>query len=402
MINIGLFQNIKSFFNKGSTGTVAMKFVTENGNGFYSWGGKLYQSDIVRACIRPKVKAVGKLVAKHIRTGMDSSGEKTLAVNPDAYMRFLLEEPNPLMTGQMLQEKLAAQLILNGNAFALIIRNENGYPSAIYPITASSVEARYTPTGILYLRFWMQKGKMYDFWYSDIIHLRQDFFENDVFGESPAPALMQTMNVVSTIDQGIINAIKNSAFIQWLVKFTTSMRPEDIKAKALEFADTYLATANNGTGVAAVDNKAELTQVKSNDFVPNATQMDKSTQRIYSFINTNTKIVQSSYTEDEWNSYYEAEIEPIVIQLNGEYTRKLFSRKERGFGNKIMFEAANLQCASISTKLQLMQMVDRGSLTPNEWRATLNLAPVPGGDEPIRRLDTRPTSEDKQNEKNTD
>lgn len=38
-------------------------------------------------------------------------------------------------------------------------------------------------------------------------------------------------------------------------------------------------------------------------------------------------------------------------------------------------------------------MVDRGALTPNEWRKIFNLAPVEGGDEPIRRLDTRPTSE---------
>ncbi len=34
-------------------------------------------------------------------------------------------------------------------------------------------------------------------------------------------------------------------------------------------------------------------------------------------------------------------------------------------------------------------MVDRGAMLPNEWRATLNMAPIPGGDEPIRRLDTQ-------------
>ncbi len=35
-------------------------------------------------------------------------------------------------------------------------------------------------------------------------------------------------------------------------------------------------------------------------------------------------------------------------------------------------------------------MVDRGAMTPNEWRRTLNLPPLQGGDEPIRRLDTAP------------
>ncbi len=41
-------------------------------------------------------------------------------INPEPYIRFLLEEPNPLMTGQMFQEKMAVQLELNHNAFAYI------------------------------------------------------------------------------------------------------------------------------------------------------------------------------------------------------------------------------------------------------------------------------------------
>ena len=28
-------------------------------------------------------------------------------------------------------------------------------------------------------------------------------------------------------------------------------------------------------------------------------------------------------------------------------------------------------------------------MTPNEWRETMNLAPIEGGDQPIRRLDTQ-------------
>ena len=48
--------------------------------------------------------------------------------------------------------------------------------------------------------------------------------------------------------------------------------------------------------------------------------------------------------------------------------------------------------ASMSTKLGLQQMVDRGAMTANEWRNVLNLPPVEGGDEIIRRLDTAAVS----------
>jgi hypothetical protein len=196
------------------------------------------------------------------------------------------------------------------------------------------------------------------------------------------------MEIVTTTDQGIVKAIKNSSIIRWLLKFTASMRPEDLKKQAADFAANFLSVENSGTGVAATDAKADAQQIKPEDYVPNAAQMDRTTQRIYSLFNTNQKIVQSDYDENIWNAYFEAEIEPQVIELSNEYTRKLFTRRERGFGNRIIFEAANLATASMQTKLNLSRMVDRGALTPNEWREVFNLAPVDGGDEPIRRLDT--------------
>lgn len=361
--------------------------ITERGNGFYAWNGKIYQSDIVRACIRPKVKAIGKLVGKHIRETA-INGKNNIAINPEPYLRFILEEPNPYMTGQMLQEKLATQLCLNNNAFALIIRDDFGYPSEIYPIPALNVEAIYDNQANLFLKFYFRNGKISTFPYTDIIHLRQDFNENDVFGDSLAPALAPLMDIVTTTDQGIVNAIKKSSIIQWLLKYSNSMRPEDLQKNAADFANNYLSIDSSSVGVAAVDSKAEAIRVEPKEYIPNALQMDRTTQRIFSLLNTNEKIVQSKFTEDEWNSYYEAEIEPTSIQLRGEYTRKIFTRRERGVGNYITFDASNLQCASISTKLNLLQMVDRGALTPNEWRATFNYAPVDGGDEPIRRLDT--------------
>ena len=386
---MGLFKNLLTGIAGKRVSTVQL--VQERGNGFYSYNGKMYQSDIVRACIRPKIKAIGKLTAKHIRETMIRQTRK-VDVNPEPYIRFLLEEPNAYMTGQMLQEKLAAQLILNNNAFAVILRDENGYPTAIFPVAAMQADAVYDATGNLYLKFYMQNGNVFTFAYDDVIHLRGDFYENDIFGDQLAPAIVPLMEIVTTTDQGIVKAIKNSAVIRWLLMFSASMRPEDIKQRAQDFAKSFL-DVSNGTGVAAVDAKADAKQIDPKDYVPNAQQMENTTARIYALFNTNGKIVTSCASEDEQNAYFDAEIEPVLKQLSGEYTRKLFSRRERGCGNRIVFEASAWDFASTSTKLNLLQMVDRGALTPNEWRRAFNLAPVPGGDEPIRRLDTQPVQE---------
>ncbi|MDG6888218.1 phage portal protein [Clostridium perfringens] len=378
---MGIFKGLK-IFNK-SPSTTRFELITEKGNGYYSWNGNLYQSDIIRACIRPKAKAIGKLVAKHIRNNKLEGFE----VNPEPYIRFLLEEPNPYMTGQLMQEKITVQLQLNNNAFIYIHRDELGYPIELYPIPASAVEAIYDGNGLLYLKCIMDNGKIVTYPYSNVIHLRQDYNSNDVFGESPHMVLKPLMEIVTTTDQGIVKAIKNSGIIKWLLKFNQTLRPEDLEKETKKFTERFLSIDNSG-GAAATDAKMDAKQVDPKDYVPNAVQMEKTVQRLYSYFNTNEKIVQSKYDENEWNSYYENEIEPLAMQLSNEFTRKLFTRRERGFGNKIIFEASNLQYASMSTKLNLQSMVDRGAMTPNEWRETFGLAPVEGGDKPIRRLDT--------------
>ena len=380
-----MLEFLKRFKNVGKSTRYEM--ITETGEGFYTWTGKIYESDIVRACIRPKVKAVGKLVAKHIR-----NDGKNIKVNPDVYMRFLLEEPNPFMSGQLMQEKVATQLALNNNAFILIIRDAFGLPCELYPIPCVSVLTKYI-NNELYLRFFLKNGKMLTLPYTEIIHLRDDYNNDDIFGESPGEALTPLMKIVGTIDHGIVKAIKNGGIIRWLLKYSTALRPEDLKKNVKQFVDNYLSTDSDTFGAAGIDAKVDAQRIEPKDFVPNAAQQDRTTERIYSFFNTNKKIVQSSYTEDEWNSYYESQIEPVALQMKNEYTRKLFTRKQRGFGNYITFDASNLACASITTKLALQAMVDRGALTPNEWRETFNLSPVDGGDVPLRRLDTTTVKE---------
>ena len=379
---------IFSKFKNSSQVVTKYKMITESGNGFYAWNGKIYQSDIVRACIRPKVKAIGKLVPKHIRNTYDPETHAVsgIEVNPEVYMRFLLEEPNPYMTMQKLLEKAAAQLCLNRNAFILMIRDENGFPTELYPIPAAEAEFKIID-GEAYLKCYFNNGHWYTFKYSDVIHLREDYNENDIFGTGIAEALAPLMEIVTATDQGIVKAIKNSSIIRWLLKFTTAMRREDLEKQAKEFSESFLAIQNS-TGVAAIDTKTEAKQIDPKDYVPNAAQMDRTVERIRSLFNTNRKIVQSEFTGDEWTAYYEQEIEPVVIDLNSNFTIGLFTRKQRGFGNKIVFGAINLTTASMSEKLGLQAMVDRGAMTPNEWRAILGLPPVEGGDKPIRRLDT--------------
>lgn len=356
--------------------------ITIEGNGFFSWHGDLYKSDIIASMIRPKAQAVGKMVAKHIR-----KNDNEFKINPDAYIKFLLSDPNPLMSGQKLQEKLTWQFEINNNAFAIIVDDIYGLPNQIYPVDCTSATVKYIDN-VLHLQFTLRNGKTLVYPYNKIIHLRRDFNQNDIFGTSPIDTIKPLMEIVNVTDQGIVKAIKNSNIIQWLLSFKSVLKDEDIKKQTKNFIKSFLNIDSDTPGAAAVDPRFEAKQVEYKSYIPNAAQMEKTTQRLYNYFNTNEKIVQSKYTEDEWNAYFESEIEHVSIDLSEEYTRKLFTRRERSFGNQIIFESSNLQYASMTTKLGLWQMVDRAAMTPNEWRKILNYPPLPGGDEAIRRLDT--------------
>lgn len=354
----------------------------------FIWNDNIYKSDIVMSTIRPYVHAIGKAVAKHIMETINQDGTRDVKVNPEPYIRFLLEEPNPYTTGQKFREQLATALKINNHAFAWIVRDENGLPMQMYFINATAAQSVYDSAGKLSIRFYFPNGKQALVPYEDLIHLRGDVNTgSDFFGGSKVELLMPLMELLGTIDRGVIHSIKNSGIIRWLLKFSNSTRPEDLAENARTFSQQFLGS-ENGTGVAAVDSKSEAIQIKPNDHAPNTIQADRTVRRIYAALNTNEKIVTSCFTEDEWNAYYESEVEPDIIQMGDEFTRKLFSRKKRGFGNYIVFESSNLSTASMATKLALREMVDRGAMTPNEWRATFNMAPAPGGDVFIRRLDT--------------
>lgn len=378
-----MWKWLTKLFNRSPT-AVRYELIQDIGNGYYQWGGDLYRSDIVRSCIAPHVSATEKMYPVHI---MPEN------VKDDEYffIKKVLTEPNPYMSGGLLQAKLAAGLALNRNAFAYINRDRNGYPMELYPLSAVSVQALYDSRGLLYLQFQLQNGKQVTYPYTDVIHLRRDFYLNDVFGTPAVDALGPLMELVGTIDKGLQDAIKNGAIIRWLLKWNQNIRPEDLKKQADSFAQAYLSTEKNGTGVAATDVKADIQQVKPTNYVPNITQISRTETRIQAFFGVNQAIIQNSYTENEWNAFYESEVEPVAKQMSDEYTRKLFSPRERQAGHRIVFSTNTMQTLSMETKLNLMEMVDRGALTPNEWRESMNLPPVPGGDVPIRRLDTAPT-----------
>lgn len=374
--------------NMNTTSSKNYEVVEREGYSFTS-SVDITNSDIVKACIRPKVKAIGKLQPSHFLNDKH--------VN-DKNLMFLLSEPNEIDSLQTLLEKLVTQLSLNNNAYAIIERDNNGNALSITPVLSNSASMKKSNNGNYFIEFQMKDGVSKTVPYADVIHLRQDHNNLEYFGTSPSLALQSLLETIEISDKSVDEAVKSSTKLRWIMKFHTQLRPEDQKALTEQFKEDYLSMENNG-GVGASDSSYDLEQIKQQAYVPDAQIHKDKVKRVYDYFGVNESIVSNDYDENQWSAYYEAEIEPILIQLSNEFTRKLFNKVERMKGNHIIFSATGLQYASMESKIKLVELVDRGLLVPNEVRKILNLPKVDGGEVPIRRLDTVPITDERHNGK---
>jgi len=353
---------------------------------FTPWGERPYEADVVRAAVDAIARNAAKLKAKHIRR---ANGEVIHVKNSDIE-RVLSLRPNPRMSAYDLLYKLVTTLMMDNNAWAYPVW-EAGRLVAVYPVNCVSAELLEDSAGALYVKFYFMEGGTATLPYNDVIHLRRHFYNNDLLG-SPNQPINATLSAIHTTNEGLAQAVKTSAALRGILKFQGMLKESDIEAQRERFIKEYLTVSNAG-GIAALDAKAEYIPLNTEPKMINAAQMKELRDAVFRYFGVNEAIVMGNYTEDQWNAFYESTIEPLAVQMSLEFTSKLFSSREIGYGNEIVFEANRLQYASVRTKLELVQLVDRGIMTPNQLAEVFNLPPVPGGDVPIRRLDTRPVDE---------
>lgn len=376
------FRNmIKTIFGgkKPLVTVVNYKLLNDFAPTFTSFDGDMYDSDIVRTCIDAIARNAAKLKPRHIR---QTNGE---IIKTNSRLEYLLQvRPNPYMNAYDFLYKVISQLYNNNNAF-VYIQSERGVITGFYPIDFANLELKEY-AGELYCLFTFKTGFRMTVPYTELIHLRRHFNRHDLFGESGFKPFKPTLNLINTVNQGIVNAIKSSARLRGWLKFSQTLRPEDLKKQRDQFVADYLSISNDG-GIAALDAKADFNPVKLDVQMADDKQMAVIRENVYRYFGVNEKIIQATYNEDEWAAFYESVIEPLAIQLSLEFTEKCFTTREKGQGNEIIFEANRLQYASAKTKISLIQhLIPAGLLTINEGREIFNLAPVEGGDKRLISL----------------
>lgn len=354
---------------------------------FSSFGTNIYANDTVRACIRTlaehsskaNVKVIRRIDAQHIVPG-------------DAKLQRMIQyRPNLYMNGKDFLAKTRTLLEIHNVVFIYIMRDDTGKCVGLYPMPAATYEA-VDAVGKLYIKFMFGNGTTMTHSWDDLAVLRKDYNTSDIWGDTN-DAILTSLNLLNTTGEGMANAIKSTANLRGILKSTKAMMsPGDVKKQKDDFVKDYM-NMNNASGIASLDATQSFEAINIVPQLASYKSVEELRLNIYRYFGMNEDIVMSKATADIREAFYESRIETFLLALSLELTNKIYSNRAKGFGNEIMFEANRMSYMSMTEKLNLMQMVDRGAMTPNEWREALNLAPIEGGDIPVRRLDTAPTTQ---------
>lgn len=370
------FRNmLKGVFGTGGdkkTATV-YKLLNSYENYFYPVADCIYDDATVRTCIDAIAKNVAKLKISHNRRKGDA------VVQVDNRLNYLLgTRPNEFMSAYDFIYKIVSQCYCHNNSFTYIKRDQLGNIIGFYPLDYGAVSlVEYD--GEMYCKFAFMQAGFVTVPYTSIIHIRKHFNTHDIFGDSNKEILGENLSLLTTLKQGLKKAVKEGSKIKGLLKFTGILRPEDQQAQ-LDLFTSNIKSTSNGSGIGSTDAKADFVELKSQNTTADNNQMNLVRDDVYRYFGISEKIITANYTESEWNAFFESVIEPLAIQMSQEFTSKVFSEKERGYGNEITFTMNRLEYVSLDSKVNLVQVLQQtGVMTINELREIFGFSALPDG-----------------------
>lgn len=369
-----MIRNIFGGITGGQDGLTRAKLLNGWSNDYVPFDGEAYDNATGRNCIDTIARHAGKLHPRHI---VRKNGN--IVKNADSKLQYLLStRPNWLMPASEFIEKIVAQYYCYNNLFVYIQRDMNGNVEALWPLNFNNLELFEDKKGNLYCRFTFGTGEQATVPYEEMIHIRRHFNRDDVFGDPEGKILREDINLLKAVKTAVINVVKNFHKLRGIIQWTGTVRPEDQESMWRKFVDSF-AGPSNGSGIGSLDNRGKFQQLTTDTQTFESGQMKFARDNLYKYFGVSEEIVSGKFKEEEYQAFYESVIAPIAIKLSQEFTEKIFTPKERGFGNEIVFEGNRLAYMSTTSKVKIAEaMIPAGAIKRNEIRELFGYAGLPG------------------------
>jgi len=332
---------------------------------FSSWGGQIYECELVRAAVDAKARHVGKL--QYVMEG--TARPKLWTATKTA--------PNPWYTWPQFLERCSNIYDVQNNLFIVPLLDDLDMVTGFFPVLPSGCEI-VQRAGVPYLKYTFIGGQKRSIRLDRCAIITRHQLKDDFFGEKNT-ALTPTMELVNMANQGIMEGVRNAATYRFMAQLNSKAFDEDLRKERERFDKNNFQGA--GGGLLLFGNQfSNIQQIKQQSYEVNADQMKLIKENVCDYFGVSDKVIRNEAAGDELDAFFNGAIEPFAIKLSDAMTKITFSERERNGGNRITFTANRLQYMNIGAKISMAQQLgDRGVLTIDEIRELFNYAPLPDG-----------------------
>lgn len=350
---------------------------------YSQFGTNIYASDVVQQALKCIVDEMKKLNPTHVRyTGSDPNPVR-------GNVQDILDNPNQLMTTSEFLEKTCWLLLMNYNAFIVPTYEtwidektgaERRYYTALYPINPTQVDFIEDASGRLFVKFRFWNGYTTTLAYDDVIHIKYNYSVNEymggnIMGQPDHEALLSTLELNNNLLQGIAKAMNASYAINGVVKYNTLMDQGKTEAALKELEQKL---QNSQSGFLPLDLKAEFTPLERKTAIVDEATLKFIDEKILRNWGVPLAILTGDYSQQTYNAFYQKTLEPLIKAISQAFTKKMFTSREKAFGNRIELYPKELIFMSVDQTLKMVEMLSpTGGLFENEKRVALGLRPLP-------------------------
>lgn len=350
---------------------------------FTPFGNNIYMSDVVQQALSCIVDEMKKLNPQHVRY-----------VNSDpipvkSTIQDVLNEPNPLMTTSEFLEKITWLLLMNYNVFIIPIYRkwtdektgvERRYYESLYPIKPTQVDFIEDASGRLLVHFWFLNGYDTTIPYDDVIHWKSHYSVNEymggnMMGQPDHEALLGTLGLNAQLLQGIAKAMNASYAVNGVVKYNTLIGDDTLEANMKEFERKL---QNSESGLLPIDLKSEFIPFERKTNIVDADTLRFLDEKILRNWGIPLPILTGDFTKEQYEAFYQKVLEPLIKTLSQALTKKVFTSREKAFGNRIELYPKELIFMTVAQTLEMIdKLAPTGGMFENEKRVALGLRPLP-------------------------
>ena len=347
---------------------------------FHNHVGSIYESELVRSAIEAKARHISKLK-------VEMQGEA------QPYLKSKIRHtPNDWMTYPQFLARCSTILDCTNNLFIVPVQDDYLQTIGFFPVLPERVKLLEDKNGKLWLSYTFENRQKGIVEFDRCAYLNKHQFKSDIYGDSNS-ALDNTMDLIAIQDQGIKEAVKNSASYRFMARVSNFTSPDDLANERARFTRENLSGENSGL-LLFPNTYNDIKQIQDSAYRVDTDQMKLIQTNVFDYFGVNEDIIQGKADSDKLDAFFNSAIEPFAIALSEALSKAIYSERERSFGNHVYVNANRLQYMSQTAKVTVAkELGDRGILTINEIRELFNYAPLPDGDVAFIRGEYKPVEE---------